>query len=122
MVCPACYCYPAAAGIGFLSGCLSTISAGVARRVGINAPAPTSQIGLLTSGGATALLSAITAVALKQLVGFSLCGGQGLARTGLARIAVIAVPLSVVYNISVNIILDRHFPWSKSCCSVGVKR
>lgn len=82
--------------------------------LGINPP-PTFK-GRMVSLALSASAVLITAVALKSLVGISLCTGTGLfTAENIAHVAVKSMLLTILYSIGINALLNR-FVYSENCC------
>lgn len=95
MACPCCVMGAATAVVG----------AGVGKFIGIEVPS--SAKGKFLMGAASALLTLITTVALKQLAGISICGTYGYSFVGIALATTAGLAISVVYMLGISYLLKR---------------
>ena len=114
MVCPCCPCGAVAGATGFG---VSMISGYVCQSIGIQVPVPTSRLGKVVSNVLSGALTITTVLALKIFQGISICGGGGMILTAILRAAASSLCIALVYNIGINLILDRYFPFSKTSVS-----
>lgn len=69
---------------------------------------PETTRGKILSATITASLACITIVALKVIFNITLCVGGTFTLGNVARVAVIALPLGIVYSVLVNCLLKRY--------------
>jgi len=65
----------------------------------------------------TTCLTVVTAIALKVLLGVSICDGNGnFSLRNIAQVGAISLVLGIIYTVGVNFILNRLVPPPKPCC------
>lgn len=85
---------------------------------GINTPQHPG--GELFSALITANLISITVIALKSLLGISLCKGGTFTFENIGRVGIITMPLGILYSIGVNFILNNYvFPAEDPTCETS---
>lgn len=104
--CPTCLAMGGSVALG--------ISTFLGSYIGIKPP-ESNKAKMLSLLGSVSLV-ALTTFSLKSALDFSICGGYGASFTGMSFIALWTVPMTVIYLIGINYLIQR-FSSTKSCAS-----